>query len=81
MNLESGEIERLKEILKPFLHTANGIPDNWPKQCSLFHETAVNSKGEEYAYMNYHKAGIDAGPKIGDYKKLEEWCNEYGFKD
>lgn len=81
MNLEQSEWDRLKELLKPFLKTAKGIPDNWPKQCSLFYDTRLNHKNEEYGYINYHKAGIDAGPTIGDFRNLEEWCKEYGYDD
>jgi len=81
MNLEQREWDRLKDILLPFLKTAKGIPDNWPKQCSLLYDTRVNNKNEEYAYITYHRAGIDAGPTIGDYAKLEEWCKDYGVED
>lgn len=80
MNLEQREIDRLKEILKPFLNTAKGIPDNWPAVCSLFYEIGLGRDGEEYAYINYYSYKHDAGPKIGDYRKLEEWCKEYGFE-
>lgn len=81
MHLSSTELAELKNILMPFLKTAKGIPNNWPKQCSLFYDTRINHKNEEYAYINYHKAGIDAGPTIGDYHKLEEWCKEYKVED
>lgn len=73
--------DELVKIIKPFLKTANGIPDNWPKECSLFYEIAIDRHWQEYGYLNYHKAGVDAGPTIGDYKKLEEWCKENGIKD
>ena len=73
MNLEQKEWDRLIEILKPFLKTAKGIPENWPEQCSLYYELRLSYKDEEYPVINYHSANHDAGPKIGDYRNLEEW--------
>lgn len=77
MNLESSELERLKEILMPFLKTAKGIPDNWPQQCSLRYDVYYRDGEEVNPHISYYKAGLDAGPTIGDYRKLEEWCKEY----
>lgn len=64
----ANSINELLEIIKPFIKTAEGIPDNWPAECSL-----VYILDEDMPIINYHSANHDAGPKIGDYQKLWEW--------
>jgi hypothetical protein len=71
-DITSGQIENLPDVLAPFLKTARGIPSNWPDPCSLFHEVEALT-----VYLNYHGIGINAGPTIGDYRKLEEWVQAY----
>ena len=60
--------QKLIDALMPFAHVADGIPDNWPGQCSL----AWRQSERGHYYISYEKEGDDAGPKIKEYRNLRK---------
>ena len=75
-NEQAATIARLREGLRPF-GVDQGIPSNWPGQCSLFWD--VHESRPDNWHLNYHHEDADAGPKIKDYRLAhqaladEEW--------
>ena len=64
-------IDRLRNALAPFAKLAEGIPENWPRQCKL----RVDNRRDGTEYNCYHEepeAHLGILPTIGEWFKAAE---------